>query len=217
MYYVGIDVAKDKHDCSIINDEGKIVTNTFRIKNSLDGYTNLIQRIKTLTSDRSKVIIGLEDTGHYSGNLVNYFSNLFEVKTINPLLTNKQKKAGTLRKTKTDEIDAVQIAKMLKNGTGFRPVVSIPYDSEELKSLSRYRLSLVQKRSKEKLSIKRLINILFPEYDDFFWNIHCPTSYAVLSAYPDRRSLSVCRISALTKIIRSTSKGYYGEDLAIYI
>ena len=215
MYYVGIDIAKDKHDCAIVNEHGDIVAQPFRIKNSLEGFTKLIQRINNLTSDRTEVIIGLEDTGHYSGNLVNYFSNLFEVKTINPLLTAKQKKATTLRKTKTDKIDAVQIAKMLRNGTGFRPVISIPYNSEELKSLSRYRAVLVKKRSKEKVSIKRLVNILFPEYEQFFIDIHRATSYAVLSAYPGKASLSICRTPALAKILRSVSKGYYGEDMAM--
>ena len=199
MYYVGIDVAKDKHDCCIVGECGNIVVNTFRIKNSLEGFNELVQRINHLTSDRSKVVIGLEDTGHYSGNLVNYFHNLFEVKTINPLLTAKQKKATTLRKTKTDKIDAVQIAKMLRNGTGLRPVISIPYNSEELKSLSRYRTVLVENRAKERISVKRLINILFPEYEHFFCHVHCLTSYAVLSKYPGKDSLAICRIPALTK------------------
>ena len=215
MYYVGIDVAKDKHDCCIIDENGNVANNVFRIKNSLEGFTKLIQRITKLTSDKSKVVIGLEDTGHYAGNLINYFSNLFKVKTINPLLINKYKKAETLRKTKTDKTDAVQIAKMLRNGTGFRPVISIPYDSDELKSLTRYRMVLVRNRSKEKISVKRLINILFPEYEKFFRNVHCPTSYAILFAYPGRDSLSVCRTPALTGVLRKASKGYYGEDLAI--
>lgn len=140
---------------------------------------------------------------------------MFEAKTINPLLTNEYKKAETLRKTKTDKTDAVQIAKMLRNGTGFRPVVSIPYDSDELKSLVRYRMSLVKNRSKEKISVKRLINILFPEYEKFFRDVHCPTSYAILFAYPGKHSLSVCRTPALVGVLRKASKGYYGEDLAV--
>lgn len=215
MYYVGIDVAKEKHDCAIVDQLGNIVARSFCIKNSLDGYTRLIQRIEQFTSDRTEVAIGLEDTGHYSGNLINYFTNLFEVKTINPLLTSRQKRAETLRKTKTDKIDAVQIAKMLRNGTGFRPVVSIPYDHEELKSLSRYRMVLVRKRSKDKASVKRLINILFPEYEKIIRNTHSITSYAILYSYPGSNALSACRVPALTKLLYKASKGHYGEDMAI--
>lgn len=215
MYYVGIDVAKDKHDCCIVDSTGNIVVKPFRIKNSLEGFTTLIQRIDDLVSDRSEVEIGLEDTGHYSGNLVNYLSNLFTVKTINPIFTAKHKKAVTLRKTKTDIIDAVQIAKMLRSGDNFRPVISIPYDHEELKSLSRYRDTLVKKRSIEKTSVKRLINILLPEWEQYFKDVHRPTSYAALFAYPGRKYLATCRTPALTQILRSISKGYYGEDLAV--
>lgn len=215
MYYVGIDVAKDKHDCCIVDEHGDAVVQTFRIKNSLEGFTRLIQRIDTITSNRAEVVIGLEDTGHYSGNLISYFINLFEVRTINPLLTKRQKNAETLRKTKTDAIDAVQIARMLRNGTGFRRAISIPYNVEELKSLSRYRMALVKNRSREKTSVKRLINILFPEHERFFRDVHCPTSYAVLYAYSGKKELSKCHILSLAKILRSASKGYYGEDLAI--
>lgn len=215
MYYVGIDVAKDKHDCCIVNDAGDIIMKPFRIKNSLEGFTSLLQRIDSITSNRSEVIIGLEDTGHYPGNLINYFGNLVKVQTINPLLVAKQKKAETLRKTKTDKIDATQIAKMLRNGVGFRPVISIPYDSDELKSLSRYRLTLVKNRSKEKTSVKRLINILFPEHEQFFADTHCTTSYAILSAYPSKDSLSTCHTPSLANILYKASRGRYESDLAI--
>lgn len=214
MYYIGIDVAKDKHDCCIVDGVGSIVVRPFRIKNSLEGFTALVQRIDDLVSDRSEVEIGLEDTGHYSGNLVNYLSNLFTVKTINPVFIAKYKKAVTLRKTKTDKIDAVQIAMMLRIGNNFRLVISIPYNHEELRSLSRYRDSLVKKRSIEKNSIKRLINILLPEWEQYFRDVHRPTSYAVLFTYPGRKYLSTCRTPALAQILRSASKGYYGEDLA---
>ena len=215
MLYVGIDVAKDKHDCCFVDNMGEIVVKNLRIKNSLEGFMRLIQRIDNFASDRSEVEIGLEDTGHYSDNLVNYFSHIFTVKTINPILTAKRKKAEFLRKTKTDKIDSVEIAKMLRYGTGFRPVISIPYDSEELKSLSRYRTTLVMKRSKEKTSVKRLVNILFPEYEQLFKNVHLRTSYTALLAYPGNQYFATCRTPALTQVLRSASKGYYGEDMAV--
>jgi hypothetical protein len=44
MIYVGIDVAKDKHDCIIKNSVGEVVCKTFTIKNNLDGFNDLYQR-----------------------------------------------------------------------------------------------------------------------------------------------------------------------------
>ncbi len=42
MIYVGIDVAKDKHDCIIKNSVGEVVCKTFTIKNNLDGFNKQI-------------------------------------------------------------------------------------------------------------------------------------------------------------------------------
>ena len=70
MIYVGIDVAKDKHDCFIINSEGEVLADVFTIANSKDGFNKLLQAIKTCTDIcDSKIKGGLEATGHYSCNL----------------------------------------------------------------------------------------------------------------------------------------------------
>ena len=37
MIYVGIDVAKDKHDCFITNSDGEALFNVFTIANNLEG------------------------------------------------------------------------------------------------------------------------------------------------------------------------------------
>ena len=42
MIYVGIDIAKDKHDCIIKNSVGEVVFKTFTIKNNLDGFNKQI-------------------------------------------------------------------------------------------------------------------------------------------------------------------------------
>ena len=38
MICVGIDVAKDKHDCFILSSEGKVLADVFTIPNNLDGF-----------------------------------------------------------------------------------------------------------------------------------------------------------------------------------
>ena len=214
MIYVGIDVAKNKHDCAAVGSDGNVVLSPFRIKNSLDGYTRLIQRIDDIVSDRNEVQIGLEDTGPYTVNIAGYLDNLFSVKVIDPLFTAKYKKSTTLRKTKTDSIDAIQIAKMLRIGTNFKPIKRIPYNCEELKSFVRYRAVLVKERSKTKTSIKRLIHILLPELEDMFSDLYCPTVLGFLYEYPGKAALSKCRTPALTKVLLKSSKGHYGEDMA---
>ena len=41
MIYVGIDVAKDKHDCFAMNSEGEILIEKLTIANNLNGFETL--------------------------------------------------------------------------------------------------------------------------------------------------------------------------------
>ncbi len=60
MIYVGIDVAKDKHDCFITNSDGEVLFKAFTITNNLDGFNNLYQRIESVMEDITKVKVGLD-------------------------------------------------------------------------------------------------------------------------------------------------------------
>ena len=66
MIYVGIDVAKDKHDCFITNSDGEVLFNAFTISNNREGFETIFQRINSVSNDLVKVKVGLEATGHYS-------------------------------------------------------------------------------------------------------------------------------------------------------
>ena len=48
MVYVGIDVAKDKHDCCILDSDGIIRADCFTIPNNMDG-------LQKAASDDSKL------------------------------------------------------------------------------------------------------------------------------------------------------------------
>ena len=41
MLFIGIDVAKSKHDCCIIDSNGVIITDSLRISNSKEGFETL--------------------------------------------------------------------------------------------------------------------------------------------------------------------------------
>ena len=107
MIYVGIDVAKDKHDCFITNSDGEVLFKAFTISNNLDGFNELYQKIESVMEDTTKVKVGLEATGHYSYNLLGYLIDKgLPTYVINPLHTNLYRKSLSLRQTKTDKVDA---------------------------------------------------------------------------------------------------------------
>ena len=66
MICVGIDVAKDKHDCFILSSEGEILADVFTIQNNAEGFDTLLQTIRRCTRPEDKMKVGLEATGHYS-------------------------------------------------------------------------------------------------------------------------------------------------------
>ena len=109
MIYVGIDVAKNKHGYFIIDSNGEVIQNNFTFDNSQSGYELFLSKLPNV--DRQKMRVGLESTGHYSNNLIDFLIREdFPVTLFNPLSTNLYRKAQTLRKTKTDTVDARIIA-----------------------------------------------------------------------------------------------------------
>lgn len=111
MIYVGIDVAKDKHDCFITNSNGEVLFKAFTISNNQDGFNVLYQRIESVMEDVTKVKVGLEATGHYNYNLLGYLIDKgLTTYVINPLHSNLYRKSLSLRLTKTDKVDARTIA-----------------------------------------------------------------------------------------------------------
>lgn len=217
MLFIGIDVAKSKHDCCIIDSEGTVVTNSLSISNSIDGFEILYSTIVSAlgSSDISNAKIGLESTGHYSINITNFlYSKGFNVVVLNPLVTNAFRKAGTLRKTKTDKCDAKVIATMLFSDE-FKSYSPTSYHIQELKSLTRHRYRMIGYRSKLKLSVTRLIDIIFPELTDFVWSIHQNSSYSLLLELPSPDAILQCHLTHLTNIISKASRGRYDKKKAI--
>ena len=151
---VGVDVSKDKHDCFILSSEGEVLADVFTIPNNLDGFRFLLRRIRDCTHAQDKIKVGLEATGHYSYNLLGFFlDNGLPTYVLNPLRTNLYRKSLSLRKTKTDRVDARTIAAMLLSDAGLKPYTNTAYHNEELKSLTRYRFDKVKERAKLKSSM----------------------------------------------------------------
>ena len=212
--YFGIDVASEKHNCCIM-DEKERVLHEFSFSNNQEGFTYLLSFLNHQSIPNGvKRHIGLEATGVYGENLTEFLRrNGFEVTTFNPLTVKKQLTATTLRKTKTDKSDAKFLAVMLARGN-YEPDAPTLYHISELKSLSRKRFLLVKKRSGAKNVAKALITTLFPEYKNLFTDIFGTTSMALLMKYPSARDIATCRISTLSKLIDSTSRGRFGIEKA---
>ena len=216
MIYIGIDVAKDKHDCFITNSDSEVLFKAFTIFNNLDGFNDLYQKIESVMDDVTKVKVGLEATGHYSYNLLGYLIDKgLPTYVINPLHTNLYRKSLSLRQTKTDKVDARTIASMLMSDMNLKSYSDTSYHNEELKSLTRYRFDKVKERAKLKTSVSRLVCILFPELEKLVPTLHMASVYALLSEFPSAKHVATAHLTRLTHLLSESSKGRYGKDMAI--
>ena len=216
MIFVGIDVAKDKHDCFITNSDGDVLFQSFTIANNLFGFDDLYQKVVSVMENVSKVKVGLEATGHYSYNLLGYlFDKGFPTYIINPLHTNLYRKSLSLRQTKTDKVDARTIASMLMSDVNLKSYSDTSYHNEELKSLTRYRFDKVKERSALKVSISRLVCILFPELEKLVPVLHCSSVYSMLYEFPGAKQVAAAHLTRLSNLLDKASKGHYKKDTAI--
>ena len=216
MIYVGIDIAKDKHDCFITNSDGEALFNVFTIPNNRKGYNDLYQKISSLTSDFSEIKVGLEATGHYNYNLLGFLIDKgLPTYVINPLHTNLYRKSLSLRQTKTDKVDARTIAFLMMSGVNLQSYSDTSYHNEELKSLTRYRFDKVKERAKLKTSVSRLVNILFPELEKLVPSIHMASVYAMLSEFPCASKIASAHLTRLANLLETSSRGHYGKETAI--
>ena len=214
MLLIGIDVAKDKHDCFICDSEGNLLKDVFTFSNDREGF-NLLLSFMPTSSENVKV--GLEATGHYSLNLINFLiDNGYSPVVFNPLQINLFRKAHTLRKTKTDKIDAKLIALMLSSSDA-KPHLDLSYHVTELKSLTRYRSRLKDQLARLKISLARIIEIVFPELEDCVYSINQKSTMALLYEFPSKELIANAHLTRLTNLLKDNSKGRYSKDKALEI
>ena len=215
---VGIDVSKDKHDCFIQSSEGEVLVDVFTISNNMDGFNILLEKIQGCATSQDKIKVGLEATGHYSYNLLGFLlDNGLATYVLNPLRTNLYRKSLSLRKTKTDRVDARTIASMLLSDAGLKPYTSTAYHNEELKSLTRYRFDKVKERAKLKSSVSRLVCILFPELEKLVPSLHIASVYALLEEFPSAKQVASAHLTRLKSLLETASKGRYKQEMALAI
>lgn len=224
IIYVGIDVGKRNHEAGIINGEGKQIGKTLRISNTMTGFqclNDFIQdRIKKITgeqdssTDELSVHIGMEATGHYWKTLYTYLEKVgYKISVINPIQTEKVRKVQSIRKAKTDKIDAIVIANTLRINQPEQSVFADP-DRIAIQKLSRIRRSIVESCTRCKLQGQTIMDQIFPEYESIFDNIYSSSSITILKKCCTPKQMKEASINELTSIISKTSRGWYGADKA---
>lgn len=214
MFLLGIDIAKLNHVASCIDSStNEVIFSNFKFKNDFKGFSALLDKIKSL--DVKNLIIGLESTSHYGENLINFlFKQHFKVALINPLQTSHLRKAN-IRDAKNDRLDSLNIARSLIFGK-LNFVSEKNIDCFSLKKLTRFRSNLIKQRSKAKIQLTSLLDLLFPELQYLFKSkIHSKAIYTLLKKYPSAEEIAALKDDEISNLLYASSKGHFKREKSI--
>lgn len=110
MFYLGIDIGKNTHVASLMDDDAKIIFKAFSFSNTLDDAENLLHKLEPYQN----IQIGMEATGHYWLSLYSFLiEHGFTVHVVNPIQTDGWRKGVEIRKRKNDTIDSLLITDLI--------------------------------------------------------------------------------------------------------
>ena len=217
MYYVGIDIAKNFHVVTIIDDsEKKITTKPIRVTNCIDGFSKFIIKLEAISSNPNDFIIGFEATGIYGENLWEFLnSHGFNVKLLNPFQTTRYREQHTMKKVKNDNIDSWIIALFLKDGK-FSSGYVTDDEYQSLRTLYRNRASIQSDMKEVKKRILTQVTVTFPELENFI-DIFSITGLALLDKYPTAHHYKHSSVDRILKIFRHIQKNSFNGEKAIKV
>lgn len=214
MFYLGIDIGKRNHVASMLDDNKNPVFKAFSFRNSTDGAESLIAQIEHFTSDRNNISVGMEATGHYWLALYSFLLEKgFSIHVINPIQTDAWRKGIEIRKRKTDDIDSVLIAQLLRYG-GVAETKLADEDIQALRCLTRFRSYLVDSIADLKRKVICVLDQLFPEYETLFSDIFGTTSKELLLKYSSPAELEELSVESISEFLENASRKKCGADKA---
>lgn len=205
MFYLGIDIGKRNHVASLIDENSKVLFKAFSFSNTLDGANSLIEKLSIHISDKSNVEIGMEATGHYWLSVYSFLiENKYTVHVVNPIQTDGWRKGTEIRKRKTDIIDSVLIADLIRYGN-FDETSLSDEDTMSLRNLSRFRNYLVSSIGDLKRKVICVLDQTFPEYSTVFSNIFGETSKELLLRFQTADDFENISSNQLNELLEKVS------------
>lgn len=213
MIIIGIDIGKNKHEATLIDEKGNIIGKSIKFENSTAGFNKLISSINNYNISNDKFVFSMEATGQYWLAL---FSKLVEsdynVQVINPIQTDACRKFY-IRETKNDSKDSFLIAQVTRFN-GYSKTTLPDEVMISLKELTRFRTFLVDDISDYKRKATVVLDKIFPEYTQIFSDTFGKTSKEILTKYPLPKDILNEDLESLAKVLSTSSKGRLGYSKA---
>lgn len=183
---LGIDVGSNTHYARAFDWSGLELSKVFKFKNSFEGFQSFVLWVNDLCCkyNKSKVIAGLEPTGHYWFSLGELLKeNNITIAIVNPYHVKQSKELDDNLQTKNDSKDPKVIAKLVIDGR-----YSFPYIPEgiygELRVADKLKNDITQQIISIKNKIHRWLSIYFPEYEKIYSLIDSKSGFLLLKETP---------------------------------
>ena len=209
MRYAGIDIASETHFVAVVDAAGEVIQKSTSFGEDARGYGKLFELLGPATE---MALVAMEATGHYWKNLFAALaSNGYQVALLNPLRTNRFA-AEDMRRTKTDAIDAMGIARFAAQK---RPAVSrLPEAvTEELRELIHLRDRLMQDKQDRVRQLHRAVDLGFPEFTRHVRSLDSELATTILSEYPTAEAFLRVRPKTLSNL-KYDGRHFVGLELA---
>jgi transposase len=198
---VGLDVSKGESQVQAFLDKGKPYGKSFTVSHTTEELTTLLRFLEEV-EEKTKVepTVILESTGHYHTPVIQFLDeqNYLYI-LVNPLLSYNAKKSS-LRKVKTDEIDAFRLCELFYK-EDFEPYKKRGIQLLNLRNLTRQHETITGLYVQAKLQFHAILDQVFPEYKGVFGDTYSKVSLNLLLEFSTSESVLQAGENRLTEKI----------------
>jgi transposase len=214
MFFLGVDIAKNTHVASMVDDSNKPIFKAFSFSNTTDGGESLLAKLEKHGATGENLAVGLEATGHYWLSIYSFLQEKgFKLHVINPIQTEGWRKGMEIRNRKTDAIASLLIAELVRYGDFIE--TRLPDEAVlSLKNLTRFRTYLVDSIGDLKRKVICVLDQVFPEYQAIFSDVFGATSKEVLLQFSSPAELEKLSVDTLAQLLAKCSRRRLGSDKA---
>jgi transposase len=198
---VGLDVAKGESQVQAFLDKGKPYRKSFNVLHNLEelgSFLEFLKEIEEIAGRQPSVV--LESTGHYHTPIVQFLEEHHYVYIIvNPLISYRAK-SSSLRKVKTDAIDAYHLCELYYKEE-LEPFKKRGIQLLDLRNLTRQHEIITGVSAQTKLQLQSILDQVFPEYRGVFGDLYSKVSLLTLLSFPTSQAvLNTCESSLSDRI-----------------
>ncbi|MGW6302407.1 IS110 family transposase [Peribacillus butanolivorans] len=208
---VGLDVAKGESQVQAFLEKKKPYQGSFKVTHTIEGLETLFHFLREIENRTGiKPPIVLESTGHYHTPVVQYFEERgYLLIIVNPLISYRAK-SSSLRKVKTDIIDARHLCELYYK-EDLEPYKKRGIQLLNLRNLSRQHANITGIYVQTKLQFQAVLDQVFPEYKGVFGDLYSVVSLLTLLEFPTSEIGEIDRFNHPKKLV-----AFAGIDPSIF-